>query len=156
MRPGGLFTSALLSLCFFSQVIAAPAHTTSTQTTSTHAPVQVPTASASSCTCLGTTFSSTDVAGAITKAGERAVIRGAKAVRKKGGGYPHQYGGKDPGVSLTSCTGTLLLYPLVQGSVYPGTGEPGGQRVVYQQADNKFCGCITHPSATDGSFDQCT
>ncbi|KIJ68194.1 hypothetical protein HYDPIDRAFT_24494 [Hydnomerulius pinastri MD-312] len=134
----------------------ASSSTSSTAPTQTEAPAQPP-----GCTCLGTTFSSADVSGAITKAGVQAQTpSGKKTVLKKGGAYPHQYGSKD-GFSFTSCTGTLLLYPLVSGNPYPGTGEPPAQRVVYQQADNKFCGCITHPpvSATgqkDTSFVQCT
>ncbi|KIJ65002.1 hypothetical protein HYDPIDRAFT_24489 [Hydnomerulius pinastri MD-312] len=179
MRPGGLFTSALLSLCFLSQVIAAPAHaspahaspahtspahttsahtsahttsahTTSTHTTSTHTTstvAPVPSAATLSCSCPSNSYVSTDITGAINK----AVSRGLQTGRS----YPHQFNNRE-GFKFSSCSGKLAEYPIFGGSVYSGSGSPGGDRVIYEQGSNTFCGCIAHPAASSGSFVQCT
>ncbi|KIJ68195.1 hypothetical protein HYDPIDRAFT_106342 [Hydnomerulius pinastri MD-312] len=90
---------------------------------------------------------------------------------RTGRSYPHQFNNRevdrslrqvvivtDPltqGFKFSSCSGKLAEYPIFKGSVYSGSGVPGGDRVIYEQGSNTFCGCIAHPSGSSSGFVKC-
>ncbi|KAK7049891.1 hypothetical protein VNI00_005321 [Paramarasmius palmivorus] len=94
------------------------------------------------CNCAGTSYSSSDVRSAVSRARTGSTING----------YPHQFR-NDEGFSL-SCSSPFFEFPLKKGSVYSG-GSPGADRVIYNSGGS-VCACVTHNGApTTNGFVLC-
>ncbi|GJE87563.1 ribonuclease T1 [Phanerochaete sordida] len=94
------------------------------------------------CNCAGTSYTSTNINAAITKAQSGGA-----------GGYPHQYNNFE-GFSFPACSPKFFEYPLKTGAAYTG-GSPGADRVIYD-TKGTFCGCLTHKGAIGNAFLKCT